>query len=58
MMLIGILSGSWANSMYYQMQMLPLGPTFLSGITMMAGLLLTATALILNLSGRRQRMKG
>jgi len=45
---IGIIAGSWAFSAYYTNHMLPFGPTFLSGIAIMAGLLLITTALILN----------
>lgn len=44
----GIIVGSWAYSLYYQGGILPFGPTFLSGIAVMAGLLLITTALILN----------
>jgi len=45
---VGIIVGSWAYSVYYVTHMLPFGPTFLSGIAIMAGLLLITTALILN----------
>ena len=45
---IGIIFGSWAFATYYASHMLPFGPSLVSGIAIMAGLLLITCAFILN----------
>jgi len=44
----GIIIGSWAFATYYASHMLPFGPSLISGIAIMAGLLLITCAFILN----------
>jgi glycosyltransferase involved in cell wall biosynthesis len=48
LVMLGTISGSWAFATYYASHMLPFGPSLVSGIAIMAGLLLITCAFILN----------
>jgi len=45
---LGIIFGSWAFATYYVSHMLPFGPSLISGMLIMSGLLLITCAFILN----------
>lgn len=48
LVILGTIFGSWAFATYYASHMLPFGPSLVSGIAIMAGLLLITTGFILN----------